>query len=67
MLRHHNDDRARTACLKDRKNRDVRVDGVVITPFEAEMIGILAETPGALMEVAREPVTMREPTPYSSR
>jgi hypothetical protein len=61
MFRHHSDDRARTAGGKGRENRDIGEVGVVITPFEAEMIGFIAEMPGAFMKVAREPA------PYSSR
>ena len=67
MLRHHNDSRARFACRKNRENRDIRVDDVVITPFETEMIGALGEMLGALVEPAGEPVTMREPTTGSCR
>ena len=61
MLRHHNEDRARTAGGKGGENRDFGAGGVVITPFEAEMIGSIAEMPGAFMDV------VREPAPYSSR
>lgn len=55
MLRHHDDVREHTVGRKGRENRAVGTGDVVITPFETEMLGALAEMLGVLVEAAREP------------
>jgi hypothetical protein len=58
MLRRHYDAGKRTA-RKGKEDAEVNAGDVVITPFETEMLGVLAEMLGILAEAAREPAAMR--------
>jgi hypothetical protein len=54
MLRHRNDAREHR-LPRERERGEAGSGDVVITPFETEMLGALAEMLGVLMEAAPEP------------